>query len=184
MNRTTPTSHAIKPHTITSSPAHITWTPGPLRHLLQALGDTPVTLTTHDGHAYVGTRLRGLHPRPLTDDSDENNLHLHYEMFPDATLHRDANISLDAIDAIIPNPTDDDTGGAIAHRARRTYRDEQYAAIETAQTVSPDMPGTQWGATTHYDHVRVVARRPSADGGETIDTYEVATPIETPGDPA
>lgn len=116
------------------------WTGGKMRHVLAALGDAPVVITTDNqtGHTLVNVTLTGLRTG-WAGCGYELGIHSEFSDGTGSTLwHR-----LDSIgDTIIPLT---DAGEGAKWRATRSFNDEASYAVELAQAQHGAGNGREWG---------------------------------------
>lgn len=133
------------------------WTGGKMRHVLAALGDTPVVITTDNqtGHTLVNVKLAGLRTG-WAGCGYELGIVDTYEGCPEGgrtVWHR-----LDSIgDTIVPLPVKGAHGDA-KWTATRSFRDDASHAVELAQARHGQREGREWGnwsAHVGYSEVAV-----------------------------
>lgn len=116
------------------------WTGGKIRHVLAALGDAPVVITTDNqtGHTLINVRLVGLRTG-WAGCGYEVGIKSVFEDGSGSTVwHR-----LDSIgDTIIPLT---DAGEGAKWKATRSFNDESSFAVELAQAQHGKREGREWG---------------------------------------
>jgi hypothetical protein len=133
------------------------WTGGKMRHVLAALGDTPVVITTDNqtGHTQVNVKLAGLRTG-WAGCGYELGIVDTYEGCPEGG--RTVWYRLDSIgDTIVPLPVEGARGDA-KWTATRSFNDERSYAVELAQLQHGKTAGREWGnwaAHVGYSEVAV-----------------------------
>jgi hypothetical protein len=126
------------------------WTGGKMRHVMAALGDTPVVITTDNqtGHTLVNVTLTGLRTGWAGCGYEVGIASTFSDGSGRTVWHR-----LDSIgDTIIPLPVDSAHGDA-KWKATRSYNDEASYAVELAQAQHGQREGREWGNwRTHVDY--------------------------------
>jgi hypothetical protein len=127
------------------------WTGGKMRHVLAALGDAPVVITTDNqtGHTLVNVTLTGLRTG-WAGCGYELGIHSEFSDGTSSTIwHRLDNIG----DTIIPLT---DAGQGAKWDAVRSYREEASHAVELAQAQHGKTSGREWGNwRTHVGYSEV-----------------------------
>jgi hypothetical protein len=121
----------------TTDPNRTTWTPAKLRHLIAALGDTPVIVTTDNqtGFTLVNVTLVGV--REGFSHSYEVGIK---SVFSDGTTSTVWHLTFKLGDTIVPLGGDN-----VKWRALRSWADEKSLAVELAQVEHGDAEGRSWG---------------------------------------
>lgn len=115
------------------------WTGGKLRHVLAALGDSPVIITTdtQTGHTAVNVRLTGLREKPYGGGYQVAVAYNYADGSGQTLWHR-----LDDLgDTIVPLSGADNAKWA----AKKSYQDDASYAVELAQAQHGKGAGREWG---------------------------------------